>query len=136
MSRPVPIHARFSGTALRRMAILLGTLVLSACSTPLPTWPGLGTDHDGRPDSRPPPIASVRHLASTEPYQGGRLYLFVFTPEAPRPLDIRIRAARTAIANDPKCTWIDAPTTLIETETAKQGAAYAETLLVAPLRCT
>ena len=47
-----------------------------------------------------------------------------------------LHGSRYAISHyDPACTWIDAPDALLAAETAKQGARYADTLLVAPLRC-
>lgn len=110
----------------------LAMLVLGACASPM-TGPTGGTDESV---ATPPPISSVRYLASTEAYRGGRLYLFLFSPEAPRPLDARIAAARSHVARDPACDWIDAPRDVIIAETQKQGSAYAEKMLVAPLRCT
>lgn len=78
----------------------------------------------------------VRHVASTRPYgDNGRLHLFVFDPDDPRPLDRRIALARRAAARDPDCRWIDAPREVIAAETARQGDRYADRLLVAPLRC-
>lgn len=64
------------------------------------------------------------------------MHLFLFEPAEPRPLDERIRLARNEIANDPDCVWLDAPRGLIAAETERQGKAWAETYLVAPLRCT
>jgi hypothetical protein len=143
--------------AVRRLPLWPGPLallpLLAACAVPAPqlSLPGYGS---GRPIAEAPaaptvtpaapvapaapapPIASVRHVSSTEPYGDGRLHLFLFTPDAPRPLDTRLASARAAIAADPACDWIDAPRDVIIAETAKQGAAYSDTLLVAPLDCS
>lgn len=79
---------------------------------------------------------SVRHVGSNMPYgDDGRLHLFVFDPNTPRPLSDRKRIARRAIRSDPACAWIEAPDAFLASETAKQGARYADTMLVAPLRC-
>ena len=87
--------------------------------------------------TQPEPDVSVRHVSSTQTYgtDGARLHLFVFDPNEPRSLADRKRIARAAIDSDPACAWVEAPDAFLATETAKQGARYAETLLVAPLRC-
>jgi len=117
---------------------LSAVLALAACGVQVPDLPVLGGSGGGteaRLPAGPPPIASVRHVESTEPWAGGRLHLFLFQPEAPRPLQTRLDAARAAVAAEPSCEWIEAPTDVIVAETGKQGAAYAETVLVAPLAC-
>lgn len=113
--------------------------LLAACSVSAPNLPGGfggGSGTSAAVPPPPPPIASVRHVSSTEPYGDGRLHLFLFTPEAPRSLDTRLASARANVSADPDCDWIDAPRDVIVTETAKQGADYADTLLVVPLDCS
>ena len=84
------------------------------------------------------PLATARHVASNEPYgsDGARMHLFIFDPNAPRSLADRKAIARRAIALEPGCAWVDAPDTVLLDATARQGARYEETLLVAPLRCS
>lgn len=84
------------------------------------------------------PLTTVRHVPSNVPYgsDGARLHLFIFDPSQPRPLADRKAIARRQIALEPRCAWVDAPDTLLVEETRKQGERYAETMLVAPLRCS
>lgn len=63
------------------------------------------------------------------------MHLFIFDPREPRSLDARIRLARAEIARDPDCTWANAPRFVIENATAKQGAAWQDSLLAAPVNC-
>lgn len=79
---------------------------------------------------------TVRAVRSNQAYgEGTLLWLFVFNPERPRPLDERIRLARAHAGGMQGCRWVGAPDEVLDAETAKQGARYTETLLVAPLRC-
>ncbi|WP_375262641.1 hypothetical protein [Palleronia sp.] len=83
-----------------------------------------------------PPDVTVRHTASTETAgNGARWHLFLFNPRQPRTLDERIRLAKAQVATERGCRWIDRPRAEIEERTRQQGAAYAETLLAAPLIC-
>lgn len=108
---------------------LAATAALTACArVPAPALPG--------PDPAPPAIQGVRYVESTEFYgQDAKLHLFLFQPAAERPLGERIRAARAAIDDDPDCDWIGAPRSYLADKTAEQGPRYAQTMLVAPLRC-
>ena len=83
----------------------------------------------------PAPDVTVRHFGSTEYYRDAQFRLFTFDPREPRPLDTRIRLAQTEIARDPGCQWANAPRSVIEEATRKQGATYADTLLAAPVIC-
>lgn len=83
----------------------------------------------------PDPNVTVRHFGSTEYHGGAQFRLFTFDPNAARTLDDRIRLARAEIARDPACRWGDAPRSVIEEATRRQGARYAETLLAAPVIC-
>ena len=88
----------------------------------------------GAPDL--PPDVTVRHSASTETAGGGaRWHLFLFDPRIPRSLDERIALARAQVATERDCRWVDRPRSQIEERTRQQGAAYADTLLAAPLIC-
>ena len=84
------------------------------------------------------PLATARHVPSNVPYgsDGARLHLFVFDPNAPRSLTDRKAIARRQIALEPGCAWVDAPDKVLIEETRKQGARFADTMLVAPLRCS
>ncbi len=82
------------------------------------------------------PQVSVRHYPSTAFHEGTRFHVFVFDPNTPRPLDERIRIARAEIAGDPDCRWKDVPAVVIAEATARQGEAWADTLLAAPLECS
>ena len=94
-------------------------LALSACAMP------------------PAGDTTVRAVRSNQAYgDGALLWLFVFNPERPRPLDERVRLARARTRDMPGCRWVGAPDDVLAAETAKQGARYAETMLVAPLRCS
>lgn len=81
---------------------------------------------------------TVRHVPSNVPYgsDGARLHLFIFDPSEPRPLETRKALARRSITLEPGCKWVEAPDALLIEETRKQGERYAETMLVAPLRCS
>lgn len=83
-------------------------------------------------------LTTARHVPSNVPYgtDGARLHLFVFDPSQPRSLADRKAIARRQIALEPSCAWIDAPDAVLVEETRKQGERYAETMLVAPLRCS
>jgi hypothetical protein len=101
---------------MRRALVLLP--LLAACAAPLPQ------------------DVTVRHVSSTETAgNGARWHLFLFDPREPRPLETRIALARRMVAEEGRCRWIDRPRSEIERQTAEQGAAYAETLLAAPLAC-
>ena len=105
-----------------RAAIMgIPVLTLAACASPTPE-----------------PLATARHVPSNEPYgrDGARMHLFVFDPNAPRSLDERKAIARRTIALEPGCAWVDAPDEVLLAATRAQGAAYEDTLLVAPLRCS
>ena len=82
--------------------------------------------------------ATARHVPSNTAYgqDGARLHLFVFDPNEPRSLADRKAIARRMVALDPGCAWVEAPDDFLASETAKQGARYADTMLVAPLRCS
>ena len=83
-----------------------------------------------------PPDVSVRHTASTETAgNGARWHLFLFDPRVPRSLDERINLAKAQVATERDCRWADRPRSQIEEQTRQQGAAYADTLLAAPLIC-
>jgi hypothetical protein len=84
------------------------------------------------------PLTTVRHVPSNVPYgtEGARLHLFVFDPSEPRSLADRKAIARRQIALETRCAWVDAPDAILAEETRRQGARYADTLLVAPLRCS
>lgn len=83
------------------------------------------------------PLTTVRHVPSNVAYgDGARLHLFVFDPSEPRSLADRKAIARRQIALEPGCAWVDAPDAVLIAETAKQGERYADTMLVAPLRCS
>lgn len=84
-----------------------------------------------RPGETP---ASVRHVGGTRYYQGDQLHLFLYDPAVPRPLGERVRLAQRALRGS-GCDWVGAPDDVLQAETARQGARYAETMLVAPLRC-
>lgn len=83
------------------------------------------------------PLATARHVPSNVAYgpDGARLHLFIFDPNQPRSLEDRKAIARRTIALDPRCSWVDAPDDVLRAETAKQGAQFSDTMLVAPLRC-
>lgn len=103
---------------MRRALALLP--LLAACAAPLPR------------------DVTVRHVSSTElagTGDGARWHLFLFDPSEPRPLDTRIALARRMVAEEGRCRWIDRPRAEIERQTADQGAAYADTLLAAPVSC-
>ncbi len=105
-----------------RIAITgISALTLSACAAPMSD-----------------PLATARHVPSNEPYgsDGARMHLFVFDPNEPRSLADRKAIAQRAIALEPGCVWVDAPDDVLLTATRAQGTQYAETLLVAPLRCS
>ncbi len=121
---------------IRHAAGLLACLGLGACAGQGPTLASLPRPGDLRGTERPPAIASVRHVPSNDAYGDARLHLFVIQPAAPRSLAARKRAARAALRRDPACRWVDAPDDVLRAETAKQGARYAESYLVAPVRCT
>ncbi len=82
--------------------------------------------------------ATARHVPSNVAYgsDGARMHLFVFDPNEPRSLSDRKAIARRMIAIEPGCAWVDAPDSVLIEETAKQGARFADTMLVAPLRCS
>ncbi len=102
----------------RRLAIV-GLLTLAACGAPVSET-----------------LTSVRHVPSNAVYAGdARMHLFIFDPSEPRSLEDRKAIARRSIALEPNCAWVDAPDDVLEAETRKQGDRYAETMLVAPLRC-
>ena len=83
------------------------------------------------------PLTAVRHVPSNVAYgSDARLHLFIFDPSRPRSLADRKAIARRQIALEPGCAWVDAPDSVLIEETARQGARYADTLLVAPLRCS
>ena len=83
-----------------------------------------------------PDDVEVRHLASTKAAEaGGVWHLFLFEPEEPRPLDTRIRLARSEISRDPACGWVAADRDAIAAETRRQGPAFADRVLAAPLLC-
>ena len=105
-------------TSRRTLAALFLSAALTACA-PLPS-----------------PDVSVRHVPSTDFYNGTRMHLFVFDPREPRSLDARIRLAKAELARDPDCAWAGAPRAVIEDATAKQGAEWKDTLLAAPVTCT
>ena len=81
---------------------------------------------------------TARHVPSNVPYgtEGARLHLFVFDPSEPRPLADRKAIARRQVALEPSCAWVEAPDSFLIEETRKQGERYADTMLVAPLRCS
>ncbi|PZX18231.1 hypothetical protein LX81_00860 [Palleronia aestuarii] len=82
------------------------------------------------------PSVTVRHVASTESAgDGARWHLFLFDPREERSLDERLRLARAEVAREGRCEWVNRPRSEIVEQTENQGAAYAETLLAAPLRC-
>ena len=83
------------------------------------------------------PSATARHVPSNEAYGtgGARMHLFVFDPNEPRTLAARKDIASRTIASDPACDWVGAPDDVLIAATAEQGARYADTLLVAPVRC-
>jgi hypothetical protein len=83
-------------------------------------------------------LTTARHVSSNVPYgtDGARLHLFVFDPSEPRPLADRKAIARRQIALEPSCAWVEAPDSVLIEETRKQGERYADTMLVAPLRCS
>jgi hypothetical protein len=89
----------------------------------------------GAPETAPP--ATARHVSSNELYGdgGARMHLFVFDPSEPRSLAARKNIARRTIALDPNCRWVEAPDDVLTEATARQGARYTETMLVAPVRC-
>lgn len=84
------------------------------------------------------PLATARHVPSNETYgtEGARMHLFIFDPDEPRSLGARKDIARRTIALEPRCAWVDAPDDVLIDATARQGARYTDTLLVAPLRCS
>lgn len=104
---------------MRRLALLL--LLLAACGAP-------ATE----------PLTTARHVPSNDAYgeDGARFHLFIFDPARPRSLADRKAIARRQIALEPRCAWVDAPDDVLIAATAKQGARYEDTLLVAPLRCS
>ncbi len=114
MSRASPIPG---APARRGLVATAGLVLLSACAAPMS-------------DVR------VRHFGSTDLWEGAEMRLFTFDPREPRTLDQRIRLARAEIARDPDCRWADAPTEVIAEATARQGDAFADTLLAAPIICT
>ncbi len=105
----------------RTIALSLAAVTLAGCAAPVTE-----------------PLATARHVGSNDAYgtDGARMHLFVFDPDAPRSLEARKDIARRSIARDPSCVWVDAPDNVLIDATAKQGAQYADTLLVAPLRCS
>ena len=82
--------------------------------------------------------ATARHVSSNVAYgdDGARMHLFIFDPNEARPLDDRKAIARRTIALEPGCSWVEAPDDVLIDATRAQGARFAETLLVAPLRCS
>lgn len=84
----------------------------------------------------PDPTVEVRHFGSTRYWEGAQFRVFTFDPREARSLDDRIRLARAEIARDPDCAWVDAPKAVIAEATAAQGAAFEDSLLAAPVRCT
>lgn len=105
----------------RRLALALVGLALAACA-----------------ETVTEPLTTVRHVPSTVPYgtDGARLHLFIYDPSEPRSLADRKAIARRQIALEPRCSWVDAPDSVLVEETRRQGERYAETMLVAPLRCS
>ena len=105
----------------RATAISVAAVTLAGCAAPVTE-----------------PLATARHVGSNDAYgsEGTRMHLFVFDPIAPRSLEARKDIARRSIALDPSCVWIDAPDDVLIEATARQGAQYSDTLLVAPLRCS
>ncbi len=102
---------------MKRVLALLP--LLAACAAPVPS------------------DVTVRHVSSTETAGNGvRWHLFLFDPSEPRPLDTRIALARRMVAREGRCRWVERPRSEIESRTADQGAAYADTLLAAPLVCS
>lgn len=83
----------------------------------------------------PPAEVTVRHFGSTRYLDGAQIRVFTFDPRMPRSLDERLRLARAEIARDPACRWAGASRAAIEEATRAQGAAYADTLLAAPVNC-
>ena len=83
-------------------------------------------------------LTTARHVPSKVPYgtEGARLHLFVFDPSEPRPLADRKAIARRQVALEPSCAWVEAPYSFLIEETRKQGERFADTMLVAPLRCS
>lgn len=108
-------------TLPRRLLFSLGLTLLAACGAPVSET-----------------LTTVRHVPSNVPYgdEGARLHLFVFDPSEPRSLADRKAIARRQVALEPSCAWVDAPDDVLVAETRKQGDRYAETMLVAPLRCS
>lgn len=99
----------------------LAVLALAACGAPVSET-----------------LTTARHVPSNVPYgtDGARLHLFVFDPSEPRPLAERKAIARRQIALEPRCAWVEAPDSVLIEETRKQGERFADTMLVAPLRCS
>lgn len=83
----------------------------------------------------PDPDVNVRHFGSTRYWNDAQFRVFTFDPSEARSLDERIRLARAEIAQDPDCTWADAPRDVIAEATRAQGPAYGGNLLAAPVRC-
>ena len=83
-------------------------------------------------------LTTARHVPSNVAYgsDGARLHLFIFDPSASRSLADRKAIARRQIALEPSCAWVEAPDDILIQETRKQGERYADTMLVAPLRCS
>ncbi len=106
---------------MRPTLAVLAALTLTACGAPVADI-----------------TATARHVPSNVAYgkDGARLHLFVFDPNEPRVLDDRKAIARRMIALEPGCAWVEAPDTLLIDETRKQGERFADTMLVAPLRCS
>ena len=84
----------------------------------------------------PDPDVAVRHFGSTQYWNDAQFRVFTFDPRQAPSLDDRIRLARAEIAEDPDCTWAGAPKSVIAEATARQGAAFEDSLLAAPVRCT
>lgn len=106
---------------MRRVLSILALLAVTACGAPVSE-----------------PLATARHVPSNEVYgsDGARMHLFIFDPNEPRSLAARKAIARRTIALEPGCAWVDAPDEVLADATRRQGERYAETLLVAPLRCS
>lgn len=83
-------------------------------------------------------LTTARHVPSNVAYgsDGARLHLFIFDPSESRSLADRKAIARRQIALEPSCAWVEAPDDILIQETRKQGERYADTMLVAPLRCS
>ena len=106
---------------MRSVAAAALVLTLAACGAPVSEM-----------------TTKVRHVPSNVPYgsEGARLPLFISDPSEPRPLETRKALARRSVSLEPGCKWVEAPDALLIEETRKQGERYADTMLVAPLRCS